>query len=403
MGIVRNPANTMRRGRVGETTYYISGGQQIARQALNSSNFGESARRSDAQQRRRVMWANLVNFYKASRNWMPKAFETKKRNQSDYNKFVQVNINKARIPLTKETAAAGGCIADNFIVSQGSLPSVQVSYNNKRWLTNISVGSLQISDETTNAELTQAMVDNNANIHEGMQISFVSYQQSVDTLGTPRVICRCYEITLDLSSTALVRDYLPEFCSQSLNGFLATSDDISEGGFAYIVSSLEFGTLQVSTQELVINNTSLIFEYTRATQLTKAINSYGVDKEVVLSPLGTVAQSPEAQPVYLSSLNVGGTTYYSGSRVGTLGSLANKTLTITLSNSTDLDVDEVEFVGSGNGTFSSSAINKTGKVVTVNMGSTTLPTEMVKALNVVLSDGTVIDMSFDASQTGGDL
>lgn len=299
MAVVRNAANTVRRGRIGETTYYVSNGQQIARQARNDSNYGETARRSEAQQSRRVLWANIVNFYKASSSWMAKAFETKRNGQTDYNKFMQVNVGAARINLTREQAAAGACVADNFIVSQGSLPSVEMTLQLSSWVTNINLGNLIIGDSTTNAELTAAIEANNANLRRGMQLSFVSYQQTVDALGIPRLISRLYEITLDAESQSIVRNYLPVFCSTTVDGKLGTNNSLSIGGFAYIVSDLSSGTLRVSTQRLNTINAALIAQYTSQEQKAAAIASYGLDAEVVLSPVGTNSQVPEGQPIYI--------------------------------------------------------------------------------------------------------
>lgn len=339
MALVRNAANMIRKGRVGDATYYVSKGQQIVRQARNNSNYGESARRSENQQMRRVMWANLVNFYKASASWMPAAFESKKKGQTDYNKFMSVNMSNARIALTKEQAAAGSCVVDEFIVSQGSLPSVEIIPVNLNYATNIGIGDLTINADTTNAELTAAMIAYNANIREGMQISFVSYQQSVDALDSPRVICRLYEITLSLTSTDKVRDYLPDFCSQSVQNNLGTSSNISTGGFTYILSDKASGQIRVSTQRLVVKNSEMIVIYTSPLQLRNAMVSYGIDAEVVLSPEGTSSKNPEEQPNYIEyAIFEGDTTRYRpGYKLGPIRLYANKVASITFANTIDAE------------------------------------------------------------------
>lgn len=332
MAVVRNAANTVRRGRIGETTYYVSNGQQIARQARNDSNYGETARRSEAQQSRRVLWANIVNFYKASSSWMAKAFETKRNGQTDYNKFMQVNVGAARINLTREQAAAGACVADNFIVSQGSLPSVEMTLQLSSWVTNINLGNLVIGDSTTNAEFTAAIESNNANLRRGMQLSFVSYQQTVDALGIPRLISRLYEITLDAESQSIVRNYLPVFCSTTIDGKLGTNSNLSIGGFAYIVSDLSSGSLRVSTQRLNTINAALIAQYTSQEQKDAAIASYGLDSEVVLSPVGTNPQTPEGQPLYIEYMDWGEGVKVANSYVGAIDDIMGLSLDVYLSS-----------------------------------------------------------------------
>lgn len=332
MAVVRNAANTVRRGRIGETTYYVSNGQQIARQARNDSNYGETARRSEAQQSRRVLWANIVNFYKASSSWMAKAFETKRNGQTDYNKFMQVNVGAARINLTREQAAAGACVADNFIVSQGSLPSVEMTLQLSSWVTNINLGNLIIGDSTTNAEFTAAIEANNANLRRGMQLSFVSYQQTVDPLGIPRLISRLYEITLDAESQSVVRNYLPVFCSTTIDGKLGTNNSLSIGGFAYIVSDLSSGSLRVSTQRLNTINAALIAQYTSQEQKDAAIASYGLDSEVVLSPVGTNPQTPEGQPLYIEYVQSPNGTLVANSYAGDIEDMMSSEINVFLSH-----------------------------------------------------------------------
>lgn len=403
MSIVRNPANTMRRGRVGETTYYVSGGQQIARQALNSSNYGSSARRSQSQQSRRVLWANLVNFYKVSSSWMPKAFESKKRNQSDYNKFMSVNIGTAAVALTKAEAAAGACIAAGYIVSQGSLPSIEVTATASAWYTNLKLGSLTIAANTTVQQFSQALVDNNGHCRMGQQLSFVSYQQSVDALGTPRLICRCYEVTLSEDNTDPLRDYLPEFCSQTVANNLGTSSDISVGGFAYILSEQANNGLLVSTQQLVQNNSALISQYTSEAQRKKAIASYGVDSEVILSPVSTVAQTAEAQPMYIQSIQIGDKTYRSGDYIGVANTLSGKSLTVVLSSAKFEGVSSIQFISSSAGKYNATNPTVNGNTITATIQSSITGASPVVSLTITLSDNVVVTMPFAATETtGGD-
>ena len=375
MAIIRNAANTIRRGRVGEATYYFSRGQQVVREARNNSNYGETATRTQAQQNRRVLWANLVNFYKANQKWMPKAYESKAANQTDYNRFMQVNMSSAKIALTKDQAAAGACIADGYIVSQGSLPSVTINQVGQAWATNLALGDLIIGADTTNAQLTAALLANNANVSAGMQVSFVSMQQSIDALGYPRLITRCYEITLSTTSSELVRNYLPEFCSTSVNGNLGTNTNVSIGGFAYIMSENVNGTLRVSTQQLVINNATLISQYSSATQVAAACQSYGVDSEVILSPVGTNAQDAEAQPVYITMAKIYNETW----AVGTTGP-----------SKTDIGEDSIDIV------FSAAVEGAPSQAVfTFDDG-----TSYRSSLEALSSDGKTVTFGFDSELSG---
>lgn len=404
MGVIRNAANTLIKGRVGQTTYYISGGQQIARQSRNDSNYGETARRSYSQQERRIMWANLVNFYKASALWMAKAFETKKRNQTDYNKFMQVNMDNSRIALTKGEAAAGACVVDELLISQGSLPSIEIVELVNKWRTNILVGNLSISSSTTVGEFTQALLENNGNIREGMQLSFVSYQQTVDPLGTPRVACRCYEVTLNSTSTELLRGYLPALCSSTVEQYLCTSAEVPTGGFAYILSELINGSLRVSTQQLVVNNAALIAQYTTSVQKNLAINSYGLDMEVILSPSGTTSQQVEPASPYITAVgwnnipDSGYTEKTSSSAPWACGDIYQKTLNITCENLEDRTATAVALLhGQALSRYAGNNIAKpAAKTITCQFPSITEGnTSLVYRIEVTLSDGTVMTLPFN--------
>lgn len=319
MGVIRNAANQQIKGKVGAVTYYVSEGRQIARQALNNSNYGETASRSEAQQTQRIKWANLVNFYKVCRTWMPKAFEGKKPGQSDYNRLMQVNMPFTDIYLTKNEAAVGACVAEDYIISQGSLPSVEMSKSGTGFVTNIYVGDLTISETTTVGTFSKALVENNTNIEYGMQVAYVSLMQSVDSLGVPRLICTFYEVTLKNNSEDKLYDYLPPLCASIREQCLATVQEVPIGACAYVVSDLRNGSLRVSTQVLQTNNTTLITTYSSEMAKQKAIMSYGLDPDVVLSPLTENEQGATPVPFYIQFIQIGDDVYSPGDEVPDFG------------------------------------------------------------------------------------
>lgn len=293
-------------GRVGSMTYYVSKGQQVVRQAQNNSNYGESASRTEAQQSNRVKWANVVNFYKASAGWMKKAFEAKKKGQTDYNKLMSVNLGTANIFLTRDEAEAGCCIIAPFIVSQGSLPSISIVQSGAVWKTDIALGALVLGADTSVADFSQAVIMNNKTWRELDQLSFISYQQNVDAFGRPRTICTAYEVTLNLTDPRTLRSFLPDFCSsQTADGYLATNENISLGGFTYVQSrNATNSRLQVSSQQLINNNSEMIAQYSSAEQLSAAIRSYGLSGSSFLDS-GSEQTNPTPQPNFIQFLTSG--------------------------------------------------------------------------------------------------
>ena len=344
MAVIRNAANTLKVGKVGETTYYVARRTQIARQALNSSNYGETASRTELQQSRRVRWSNLVQFYKSGSAFFRQAFETKKVSQTDYNKFMSVNVNNANIYLTRDEAEQGACVAVPVVLSQGSLPSIEVIKDGQQWRSNISVGELSIDNNTTVAAFSEALVGANGNIEYGQQLSFVSYQQTSDALGTPRVVSRMYEVTLSKSNNNKLRDYMPEFAASVVNGFLGTGGTISVGVFCWVLSQIVNSKLLVSTQYAINNNTAMIAQYSSTEQRDKAILSYGLSSESRLNPRTLVSQEAEAQPVFLSEVFWGNTQLFAGQYAGTAADFANKVLKMTFSNISEAGVGGVLYI-----------------------------------------------------------
>lgn len=417
MGIIRNSANRKIKGRVGDTTYYVSMNRQIARQALNSSNYGESARRSPSQQNRRVMWANLVNFYRASKGWMPKAFESKSAKQTDYNRFMSANLPNARIALTKNMASVSACVVDSFIIAQGSLRSIQVSKLTNSWQTDINLGGLNIGPETTVAQFSKALTDNNNWILAGDQLSFISYQQYVDARNTPHIICTAYEVTLNISSTEILRDFLPEFCSTTSEaGNLGTNTNISLGGFAYILSrNVGGGSLQVSTQQLVNNNEVLITQYSSTINVQDAIDSYGVDADTFLDT-GSTSVSRAEQPLYLSYIDNGTQRASAGEIFSpSFSDLDTTGLTIALSTDFDADVSSIKVsqsTGDNNSSYPDitidGGITHTPGTALINVAKERFgdayfyPHAYIKRLEITLSDGSVITAAFKIGSQSAD-
>lgn len=394
MGVIRNAANQKIRGRVGATTYYVSEGRQIARQALNNSNYGATAKRTPAQQSNRVKWANLVNFYKACRSWMPKAFETKKAGQSDYNRLMQVNLPYTNIYLTRNQAAVGATIAEGYIISQGSLPSVELQQVGGYYNTNIYTGNLTITSQTTVAQFTAALVVNNINIKEGMQLSFVSILQVIDSLGVPRLNVAFYEVTLSSTNTNPVYNYLPDLCCISNEGSLACRFPQPLGAFTYVVSDARSGKLLVSTQRLTTYNGSVIAAYSSAAQLAAAIESYKVDEGVILDPSTTNAQDEQPVPQFIVNALLNGTYYNYGDQTITPAQLTGAQ---SLSFAASIDGEEVDEIGletidGENLLLVAGAISGNSLAFTAGEGlSSTSP---IESIYVLFADGTQYTIKF---------
>lgn len=289
MSIIRNTASGLMKGRVGNTTFYVMNGQQVARQARNNSNYGEGAMRSYAQQARRVKWSNLVNFYKACKDWMPKAFENKKRSQSDYNKFMSVNINSSRVSLTKDQALNGSAVVEPIIISQGSITPIAQEYVLAR---NVMTSDIKLSVTTLSttpiAQLTQDIITQNPTWSAGDNLALVLFSNGTDERGYPYVQTTYHEFTLDstsaqpFSSLPISQFLVKDSTTSALS--LSTSGIPQFMGAAFIHTRKAQSILMTSTQRPVLFNTVILDQFSTQEQLDLAIASYGVSDDVPLDP-----------------------------------------------------------------------------------------------------------------------
>ena len=301
MAIVTNFWLKGSKKRLGGAVLYNAMGQTRARELANSV----SNPRTEAQMSQRIKWANLVNFYRANASWMKYAFETKKANQSEYNKFMSVNVSASRIALTKDMAAAGAVVAYPYTLTQGSLPSVEWNNTQTTAKSNIFIApSYTMEDYDTVGEFSRDLIQYNGALREGDQLSLIRVTQMTNSAtGYPYIIVRKYEVILDSTSVVALSNYIPvDFFSAEgteENNTLNVPKTNRQGGFALIISRTIGGKTYVSTQALVIvNNEALISQFSNNAAIQAAITSYGESEDAFLS--STTASTVTSQPVSLA-------------------------------------------------------------------------------------------------------
>lgn len=290
------------RGKVGSLVFLRRKNEQITR----SYNSKPANPNTMAQSAQRVQLANLVSFYRAVKALLGHSFTDAKPNQSSYNAFVAANLNSIRVYLPKEAAHAHAAVVAPYVVSSGILPSIQVQGVGANAVTNIAVGDIESTDDLTIGEFTRALVDNNNNIAEGMQLSYVSLVQENDVnTGFPVVVPNLHEITLDLGSQDLLADFLPVQSRAVRGGFLAHGDLVAQGGFAWILSKKDAnGKTVASTQRLVVTSPSVYAGFSSANAALEATRSYGASEEYYLTPGGADANSSSLASANPSVANV---------------------------------------------------------------------------------------------------
>lgn len=309
-------------GKLGGVVYYMNKGQNVVRDSAASV----SNPRTTAQQEQRLRLGNLVAFYRGNQPWMKRgAFESKKATWSDYNAFVSANSKVSPVYLTKGQIERGACVVAPYIVTKGTLPSVQVTYDqgSEVFLSDLYVGSdIVISGTTTAAELSAALRANNNGLQAGDQISVIQCLQGTDN-EAPTMLVRAYEFIIDEGDNRTLADLGLEGVilgdNDGLNEVLATPFE-GAGGVAFIVSRTTSGAIKVSTQSVVLTSaqTSFLANFTSQAAFDRASASYGSSEENFLSSGYMGVRANGAVPVEQSllSIEVGDLSFTSAQEIG---------------------------------------------------------------------------------------
>lgn len=282
-------------GGAGGYSFYVRKGEQVIRQRKNNSNYGSGASRTYAQMIRRIKWGNLVNVFKAMKSWQPKAYDSKKQGQTDYNIFMQLNINRATAALTREMCLSGCAVIEPCQVSRGSLPPIALALagSGNQYVSDIVISNA-IQGSTTVGQLSTDILANNPQFQEGDNLAFCFFYNWKDSrVEWPFVSTRYTEITLDTTSATVVNSIpaLDNRLSKSTGGNLQASwsagtplSPNNEVGMVLIHTRKSASMLAVSSQEIVVNGNSILSSFVGNTWYQTCIDTYGLTDEVPLDP-----------------------------------------------------------------------------------------------------------------------
>ena len=287
--------NPLYTGGAGGYSFYVRGGEQVVRQRRNNSNYGESASRSYAQMIRRIKWGNLVNIFKCIKSWQPKAYDSKAVGVTDYNMFMKLNVNRATVGTSKQANEQGMAVWEAYQVSNGSLPAINYTLDTAGhlYVTDINVTSA-ITPAMTVGEFASELIANNPRFKAGDNIAFIIVKNH-QYIGVeyPYAYSEYYEITLDVTSTKTLADVavIGALLTENLQDKLCVSYPAGEGGSGPVIQGIAIihtrkvsGTLQVSSQSVLMTSDSFIQQYSGEEWYQHCIDSYGLDTEVPLDP-----------------------------------------------------------------------------------------------------------------------
>ncbi len=272
-------------GSIGDLTFKQVNGMTIVSEKITQM----TNPRSDGQMRVRTRWNNIVANFKAIRPKLKKGFETKPAGLSDFNMFMKMNMQKEPVYLTKQNVAGGACVAAPYQITQGSLPAIVTTGTGQSVSTDISLGVVTISANTTVAEFAQAVVANNPTYQYGDQITFFLVRQYVNAeTSVPYVAVSSSKVVLDAADTTPLWDIVQRNGFSSADGVLSHTGNDGDCCFCWVHSRKINGKLLISSQTLVSANTKLA-EYQGELAYNLARSSYGMSEDVYLSPTGEVS------------------------------------------------------------------------------------------------------------------
>ncbi len=228
----------------------------------------------------RVKMRNIQNIYAALKEALRGNFQDKTGRQTDYSRFQGVNMQKPAVYLNKSEVAMKAQVVAPYIVSFGTLVPIEYEIKDNSLVTNISLGNLSITPDTTVSEIALAIVKNNDGWEYDDCLEFMAVKQSEGK--TPTAKCCFAHLSLDkndtskLSDALVVRNASQIELGSSEEGFLQMNVS-DNGGFAIIRKRMASKGLMTSTQELAINN-PLFDQYHSEKSKQKAMDSYGVNR-----------------------------------------------------------------------------------------------------------------------------
>lgn len=247
------------------------------------------------QMLRRIRWGNLVNCYKAIAAWQKKAYDSKVAGQTDYNIFMQLNINRVTVGETKEMCEGGCAVFEGYQVSRGSLAPINLSYDSSvpQYLSGINL-TAAITTTTTIGQLSTDILANNPEFLPGDNIAIVIIRNyEAPRVEWPFASSVYAEITLDTANTALlssiplVGERLEIASTNKLSLLAADAPDDSplhEVGAVMIHTRKAANMLKVSSQSIVMADESIIGDFSGSAWDDVCIASYGITEDAPLEP-----------------------------------------------------------------------------------------------------------------------
>ena len=322
MAKVKGMAATRYIGKLGPQVFYMRDGQNVVRElAAQVSN-----PQTNAQMNQRIKFGNLIALYRLNKQWMEKcAFPLRPATQSVYNAFMSVNLAANEVYLTKEMYQSGIVVLEPIDFTKGNLPQQLLEYDNDvSFVSNLVMGSGEISIDSV-AALTRVLLDNNAWLREGDQLSIIF--NTTDRQNYGRMFAA--ECTLDLSDTNPIEESraaaFAHMYNISSDGYMAFAmdnlpDSVYDGaeviGAVFVVSRKTSSGIEVTTSRMELNTYDVLNTFNTDRARAAARYSYGAGGgEPFLTPGYNGTMEPIEYATIVVNNTTGGTILLNGEAV----------------------------------------------------------------------------------------
>lgn len=229
----------------------------------------------------RVKFANVMAVYRLLRNDLYSLFESQESPRrtsraSTYYSFTGASLRRPAVFLTRKQAQDGTCIAAPYCVSEGVLPSVKIVNDASGARTDILLGDLRLTPETTVARFSEAVIRRNGLYVQGDTIVYVHLLQTLPSdTGIPCVTPFFHRLRLDTDDERPMRLLVPMLGFSSRDGYLAQEPTDDPCAFAWVHMRPCATGMHVSTQNLSVRN-PLFDRYASPEAARAAMSSYRV-------------------------------------------------------------------------------------------------------------------------------
>lgn len=251
---------------------------------LSSKPHGIRNPRSELQQMNRLKLRNIISMYSCMKDALKDNFQGKSGCQSDYTRFQGCNMTiKSAVYLTEDENLNHVCVVAPYIVSFGTLPTIEYHLEEEWLVTDIDVAGLKLDEKTAMYHFKEFLLDNQDFFRRGDRVVLIAcYQKCVqkstqNSFDLYRANCEYCEFELSGKDTTPI--------SQYMNGFEFRINEENKlcfrrqgaCGLAIVRTRGEGRKAFSSVQTIAVNN-PILERYTSEEQKQLAIASYAKKK-----------------------------------------------------------------------------------------------------------------------------